>query len=130
VFTPVPGHPELHLCSREITMPAGILLTSYIHLHEHPFNISKGVVAVWNNETGWEVLRAPCLGVTMPGTRRLLYIIEETVWTTCHVTRQTDPDAMVEEIARSPFDFGHMDGLAPEKRAAIEANHKVNPSLT
>lgn len=122
IFTPVPNHPELHLYSREITMPAGMLLTSHIHLFEHPFIISSGVCSVWSNDTGWETFRSPYRGVTLPATRRILYIHEETVWTTFHVTMQTDPDLAVEEISISPFNFGHLEGLSAEKRQALENN--------
>lgn len=130
LFTPVPGYPDLKLYSREITMPAGILLTSFIHLFEHPFIISQGVCSVWSDETGWITYRAPFRGVTSPATRRLLYIHELTIWTTFHVTKHTDPDLAVDEISISPFEFGHLADLAPEKRAAIEANRRTKPQLT
>lgn len=85
VFTP-------GLYTRQIFMPAGTLLTSRIHLFEHPFIIAAGVVSVWGDETGWQTYRAPYLGVTLPATRRVLYIHEDTTWFTSHVTTETDPD--------------------------------------
>ena len=82
--------------ARQIFMPAGTLLTSKIHKTEHPFVISKGVVSVWNNGKA-ELLRAPHHGVTYPGTRRILYIHEDCIWTTYHATTETDP-AKIEEV--------------------------------
>ena len=80
------------LYTRQIFMPAGTLLTSRIHLFEHPFIIAAGIVSVWGDETGWQTYRAPYLGVTLPATRRVLYIHEDTTWLTSHVTTETDPD--------------------------------------
>jgi hypothetical protein len=74
---------------REIFMPAGSLLTSKIHKTEHPFVISKGVVSVWTKETGAVLYRAPHTGITYPGTRRVLFVHEDTIWTTFHVGDET-----------------------------------------
>lgn len=83
---------------REIFMPAGVLITSAKHMTRHPFVISKGDVSVYVE--GREVARyqAPFTGITEPGTRRLLYIHEDTIWTTFHVTDKTDPIQIGQEI--------------------------------
>lgn len=85
---------------REIFMPAGTLLTSRIHLLEHPFVISKGKVSVWDDENGVVTLEAPHTGITSPGTRRVLYMHTDTIWSTFHVnpTNETDPDKIGEKI--------------------------------
>lgn len=70
---------------REIFMPAGSLVTSKIHKTEHPYTISKGKVAVSIDGKDWEELSAPYTGITKPGTRRILYILEDCVWTTYHL---------------------------------------------
>jgi len=76
---------------REIFMPAGAVLTSQIHKTEHPFVISKGHCLVYlNREDGWKEFKAPHTGITYPGTRRILVILEDTIWTTFHVTELTD----------------------------------------
>ena len=79
-------------------MPAGTILTSKIHRTEHPYIVSKGHCQVFIEGTGFVSIRAPHLGITKPGTRRLLVIHEETVWTTFHVTAQTDAAAAEREI--------------------------------
>lgn len=91
IFTP-------GLYTREIFMPKGAVVMSRVHLFEHPFVISRGVVSVWDDENGWVTLRAPHTGVTKPGTRRALYIHEDTTWTTFHVTNETDPEKIVEMV--------------------------------
>jgi len=76
---------------REILMPAGAVLTSQIHKTEHPFVISKGRLLVYHNkDNGWVEFSAPYSGITYPGTRRILIILEDTIWTTFHATELTD----------------------------------------
>jgi hypothetical protein len=69
---------------REIFMPAGSLITSKIHKTEHPYIVSYGKVAVSIDSEDWNEITAPYTGITKPGTRRVLYIIEDCIWTTFH----------------------------------------------
>jgi hypothetical protein len=72
------------LYTREIFMPAGSLVTSKIHKTEHPYVLSKGKLLVCIDKGEWVEMVAPYTGVTKPGTRRVAYIIEDTIWTTFH----------------------------------------------
>lgn len=90
--------------SRTIYMAAGTLLTSKIHRTEHQYVISKGKLRVWSAERGWVRLQAPFIGYTLPGTRRALYIEEDTVWTTFHPTHLTDV-AEIEKWLIEPHDI-------------------------
>ena len=72
---------------REIFMPAGSLIISRIHLFEHPFIVSKGRATVYDGAQLVDV-KAPYQGVTSPGTKRILYIHEDTLWTTFHITEK------------------------------------------
>ena len=69
---------------REIFMPAGSLITSKVHKTEHPYIVSYGKVAVSIDSNDWDEITAPYTGITKPGTRRVLYIIEDCIWTTFH----------------------------------------------
>ena len=87
---------------REIFMPAGTMLTSMIHKTEHPYVVSKGKVNVEINGV-IENIEAPFFGITKPGTRRVLYILEDTVWTTFHALpmvtgEEKDKDLLVSKI--------------------------------
>lgn len=88
---------------REITMPKGMLIVSKIHKICHPYFILKGDVSVLTEE-GVVRLKAPYSGVTPAGTKRVLYIHEDTVWTTVHVTKETDLKKIEEEIIAKTFD--------------------------
>lgn len=83
---------------RELTMEAGEMFTSKIHKTEHPYFISEGAVSVWIKGQGVVTLRAPYMGITYPGTRRILYAHTRTVWTTFHTTDKTDLAEIEEEL--------------------------------
>lgn len=73
------------LYTRTIFMPAGTLLTSKVHRTEHPYVIVQGQARVFIEETGEvQVLTAPYMGITKPGTRRVLFITQDCIWSTFH----------------------------------------------
>lgn len=86
------------LYTREIFMPKGTLVTSKIHKTEHPYVISMGIVSVWTEEDGVKTLSAPHTGITKPNTRRVIFVHEDCIWTTFHVTNETDVDKIEEQI--------------------------------
>jgi hypothetical protein len=88
---------------REIFMPKNTILTSLLHLTTHPFFIMQGEFSVWHRGIEVQRIKAPYTGITEAGTRRLLYIHEDTIWTTCHVTDLTDPDEIIESITSRDF---------------------------
>jgi hypothetical protein len=69
---------------REIFMPAGSLITSKIHKTQHQYFILKGAVSVWIDEGEEAYLEAPYIGITEPGTRRVLYVWDDCIWATSH----------------------------------------------
>ena len=86
--------------AREMTIPAGVVLTGAVHRHEHLCTVSKGRIMV-STDDGMKELAAPCTFISKPGTKRVGYAIEETVWTTYHATVETDLDRIIEEISES-----------------------------
>lgn len=84
---------------RKIFMPAGSLLTSMQHKTKHPFAILSGKLRVMDQE-GVIEYEAPFMGITEAGTKRVLYIYEDTTWITFHANPEniTDPDEMVEYL--------------------------------
>ena len=93
---------------REVTIPEGTILTSMIHKTEHPFVVSKGSIMVTSDNEGSVVYEAPYTGITKPHTRRALRALTETVWTTFHVTNETDIDKICDEILEKQ-DFKHIE---------------------
>lgn len=76
--------------AREITIPAGTLLTGKIHKTEQLNIISKGRLTVVTEDGGEQMIEAPYTLVSPPGTKRIAFVHEETVWTTIHGTEETD----------------------------------------
>lgn len=69
--------------ARELFIPAGMVIVGKIHKHAHHNNISLGKIAV-ATEFGSYVLTAPYGFVSEPGTKRAVYALEDTMWTTYH----------------------------------------------
>ena len=88
------------MAAREMTIPAGVVITGAVHRHEHLCTVSKGRILV-STDNGMAELVAPFTFVSKPGAKRVGYAIEETVWTTYHATDTTDIDKLIEEITES-----------------------------
>jgi hypothetical protein len=93
--------------TREIFMPAGAWIISRIHRTAHPFVVLSGVALVWTREKGVETLTGGYLGITAPGTQRILYIVQDMVWATFHATDLQDvkaiEDALLEPLHENPY---------------------------
>ncbi len=81
---------------RKISMPAGTTITSQIHKTMHPFVVLEGKANVFIDGEGWKLIEAPYNGITMPNTRRVLRILEDSVWITYHPT-EVQPENNSEE---------------------------------
>ncbi len=69
---------------REVTIPAGTLLTSRLHKTRHACIVSKGSITVWSNHEGVQRISAPATFISEPGVRRVGYAHEDTVWSNVH----------------------------------------------
>lgn len=121
IFTP-------GIYGRQVLITAGVAIVTKIHKVEHPFIISAGVVEVEDEKGNREVLKAPHVGVTMPGTRRKLIAHEDTIWTTFHPnpSNETDPDKIVAEVTEE-----HCNPLAPSDDPRFKLwSREVSPTLT
>jgi len=87
---------------REITMPKGMVIASKIHKVEHPFFVMKGDCTVVSDDK-IQRIKAPYWGITKPGTKRILYIHEETVWATVHVTDSQDLEEIEHQIIAKSY---------------------------
>ena len=85
------------LYCREITIPKGTTLTGKIHRTIHINIISKGDISVMTDH-GIQRIKAPCTIISKPGTKRVGYAHEDTVWTTIHATDETDLEKLEEQL--------------------------------
>lgn len=85
------------LYTREIFMPKGSFITSKIHKTQHQFCVLKGAVSVWIDEGEEQYIEAPYVGITEPGTRRVLYVWEDCIWITSHPNPNNENLEQIEE---------------------------------
>ena len=90
------------LYAREITIPAGTLLTGKVHKTEHLNIVSAGSITVWT-EHGMKLVKAPFTMVSKPGTKRVGYAHETTVWTTIHATPERDLEKLEAELIEPEY---------------------------
>lgn len=100
---PVKHHFAPGSYGREMTLPAGMVVVGKIHKHAHINVISKGRVQVFTEQEGGLELAAPCTFVSSPSTKRVVHVLEETVWTTVHVTDKTDLAEIEREVIATDF---------------------------
>jgi hypothetical protein len=102
-FLPIKHYFANGMYAREMTMPAGTIVTGAIHKTTHFCILSQGRVHVMS-EDGIEELVAPAIIISQPGTKRAIHALEDTVWTNIHATNETDLDKLVEELTESTVD--------------------------
>jgi hypothetical protein len=113
---------------REIFMPAGTLCTSKIHKTEHPYVVLTGKALVLIPGQGVELIEAGKVGITQPGTRRLLAILEDCRWLTFHPIEEEEQgdlqmieDRIIErrELADGQTIFEHYQELLHAAEAGL-----------
>lgn len=113
------------LYSREIFMPRKTAVISHVHKTRHQYAVMRGRVMVWTDGK-FEDIVAPFVGVTEPGTRRVLYVVEDTVWITFHPTTETDmaklEDELIIKLNVNPVDANQdtLEILTKLRRFALE----------
>lgn len=88
--------------AREIFIPKGTLLVGKIHAKDHVNVVSKGDISVITEE-GVKRIVAPATFVAKPGTKRVGYAHEDTVWTTFHASKETDLEKLEDELILKDF---------------------------
>lgn len=100
---PVEHHFAPGQYGRVIHMPAGMIVVGKIHKHAHVNVLSQGCVQVFTEQEGMIELRAPITFVSSPGTQRVVFVIEDTVWTTVHCTDKTDLAEIEREVIATDY---------------------------
>jgi hypothetical protein len=90
--------------AREIELPKGRVVVGKIHRHAHVNVVSKGRVLVFTEGEGVIKIEAPATFVSTPGTKRVVYVLSDAVWTTVHVTNETDLDKIEAEIIAPTYE--------------------------
>jgi len=77
--------------AREMFLPKGTVVVGKIHKHDHVNVISLGRVIVVT-EFGKREYKAPITFISEVGLKRAVYVLEDTVWTTVHLTKNAGED--------------------------------------
>jgi hypothetical protein len=83
---------------REIHMPAGTYVIGKIHKTEHFNIIQKGRLSLVNEDGTSTELCGPMTFVSKAGVQKAMYIHEDTVWSTVHITNERNMEALEAEI--------------------------------
>lgn len=82
---------------RQVVMPANTIVIGHQHKTKH-FNVvlTGKAIVVMNGDR--HIIQAPCIFVSEPGVRKVLYIIEEMRWATIHPTDETDIETLEDQL--------------------------------
>jgi hypothetical protein len=106
---PLVHHINNGLYAREIFLPKDTLLTGKVHNFDHLSTLSKGEVSIYT-EDGLIRIKAPFTWQSQAGVKRLIFVHEDAVWTTYHVTDITDV-ATLEKTLVHDSDLSWIDDL-------------------
>lgn len=98
---------------REIHMPADTIVIGKVHRTEHFNVLIRGSCLIVHDDGRREELRAPLTFVSKAGVQKVLYITEDMIWQTIHVTPETDMGRL-EEMIVEPCDYAVPNAIAME----------------
>jgi len=87
---------------REIFMPKGQIISTGIHKKKHPYFVLKGEISVLSQD-GITNIKAPYHGITDPGTKRIIFIHEDSIWITVHATDKNNVEETLNDIVAKDF---------------------------
>lgn len=119
VDCPLKHHFAPGMYAREILLPAGTFIVGKIHRHAHLNIVTRGRVTVVTEFGRREihVTDGPITFTSEAGAKRALYVHEETVWTTVHLTELTDLAAIEREIIAP--DYPELDAFLARAREQL-----------
>ena len=79
-------------------MPAGAVVSTKTHGVRSPFCVTKGHCLVRSMDGDQEEIIGPHVGITEPGTRRIICVLEETVWTTFQPVNTTELSQIIDNF--------------------------------
>ena len=94
---PVKHHFSQGVYGREMFIPKGTIVTGKIHKYTQLNVLLCGDLSVLT-EDGVKRVKPPFVVVSPPGTKRVAYAHEDTIWLTIHGTDETDVDKIEEKF--------------------------------
>ena len=97
IDVPVVHHFAPGVYMRQMDAAAGTLVVSKMHRTEHMNILLKGSLTV-ATEDGIQLITAPCVLKSMPGTKRIGYFHEDSSWITVHPTDEKDLKLIEQQV--------------------------------
>jgi len=89
--------------ARSMRLPKDYVIVGKIHKHAHLNIISYGHVIVATEE-GAKELKGPLIFTSPAGVKRAVTVLEDTMWTTIHVTQETELEKIEDDVIAKTFE--------------------------
>ena len=119
IEVPVVHHFAPGVYMRQMDAAAGTLVVSKMHRTEHMNILLKGSLTV-ATEDGIQLMTAPCVLKSMPGTKRIGYFHEDSSWITVHPTEETDLEKIEQQVIVPEEEIDQFLASLPGKVKEIE----------
>ncbi len=88
---------------REIFIPKGMLVVGKIHKKSNPVFVMKGDISIFSEE-GSKRFKSGDYLISKPGSKRVGYAHEDTIWVEVFATHETDLEKLESELIAKTFD--------------------------
>ena len=119
IDVPVVHHFAPGVYMRQMDAAAGTLVVSKMHRTEHMNILLKGSLTV-ATEDGIQLITAPCVLKSMPGTKRIGYFHEDSSWITVHPTDEKDLKLIEQQVIVPDEEIDQFLASLPNKCKEIE----------
>lgn len=119
IDVPVQHHFAPGVYMRQMDAAAGTLVVSKMHRTEHMNILLKGSLTV-ATEDGIQLMTAPCVLKSMPGTKRIGYFHEDSSWITIHPTSDTDLEKIEQQMIVPDDEIDQFLASLPNRLKEIE----------
>lgn len=119
IDVPVQHHFAPGVYIRQMDAAAGTLVVSKMHRTEHMNILLKGSLTV-ATEDGIQLMTAPCVLKSMPGTKRIGYFHEDSSWITIHPTSDTDLEKIEQQVIVPDDEIDQFLASLPNRLKEIE----------
>lgn len=100
---PTTHHIANGLYTREVFMPKGACVISYVHKQDHPSFLLKGELSILNDAGEIQRLKAPMTVHTSVGTQRIAVIHEDTTWVCVYKTDKKTVEEAEKDVYTTDF---------------------------
>jgi len=111
---PLEHHIKDGLYTRQVKMPKGSLVVSFIHKTNHPSFFMSGEMSILEDNGNVKRITAPMVVQTSMGTQRVAYMHEDCVWSCVYKTDKNTVEEAEKEIYTE--DYRDLPAMVIEKQ--------------